>query len=256
MTVSAPQFAESVSEGDIRWEKGVGDSVEEDEVIAEIETDKTALQVPAPVSGVLEELLVADGNTVTAGMELARIRVSGTVEPKTAESAPKVPAEAPPISSPIPSIPPPPPPLPGQPLATSPPPPSPPHTSPSHTSPPHTSQSGVVVPGTREERRVKMNRMRQRIAERLKEAQNTNAMLTTFNEVDMSNVIEMRHEWKEAFQGKHGVKLGFMSPFVKAACHALQNQPIVNAVIDGTDILYRDYIDISVAVATPKVQFT
>jgi 2-oxoglutarate dehydrogenase E2 component (dihydrolipoamide succinyltransferase) len=98
-----------------------------------------------------------------------------------------------------------------------------------------------------------MNRMRQRIAERLKDAQNTNAMLTTFNEVDMSNIIEMRRKWKEDFLEKHGVKLGFMSPFVKAACHALLHQPVVNAVIDGNQIIYRDYVDISIAVATPKV---
>jgi 2-oxoglutarate dehydrogenase E2 component (dihydrolipoamide succinyltransferase) len=97
-----------------------------------------------------------------------------------------------------------------------------------------------------------MNRMRQRIAERLKDAQNTNAMLTTFNEVDMSNIIEMRRKWKEDFLEKHGVKLGFMSPFVKAACHALLHQPVVNAVIDGNQIIYRDYVDISIAVATPK----
>lgn len=97
-----------------------------------------------------------------------------------------------------------------------------------------------------------MSRMRQRIAVRLKEAQNVNAMLTTFNEVDMSNIIEMRSQHKEAFQKKHGVKLGFMSPFVKAAAFALQDQPVVNAVIEDKEIVYRDYIDISVAVATPK----
>ncbi|PRD24812.1 UNVERIFIED_CONTAM: Dihydrolipoyllysine-residue succinyltransferase component of 2-oxoglutarate dehydrogenase complex [Trichonephila clavipes] len=99
---------------------------------------------------------------------------------------------------------------------------------------------------------VKMNRMRQRIAQRLKEAQNTYAMLTTFNEIDMSNVIEMRNRHKDAFLKKHNIKLGFMSAFVKASAYALQDQPIVNAVIDEGEIVYRDYIDISVAVATPK----
>lgn len=97
-----------------------------------------------------------------------------------------------------------------------------------------------------------MSRMRLRIADRLKEAQNVNAMLTTFNEVDMSNVIAMRNKYKDQFLKKHGVKLGFMSPFVHAAAYALQDQPIVNAVIEGTEIVHRDYIDISVAVATPK----
>jgi 2-oxoglutarate dehydrogenase E2 component (dihydrolipoamide succinyltransferase) len=228
----------------------VGDYVEVDEVIAEIETDKTALQVPAPVGGVLEELLVADGDTVTPGMDLARIRVSGpgtgatptpssTTEPATQETTPPPPAvEATPTPSPIPSSPPLPPPLPVEPMSTSPPPL--PLTAP--------SLGGV----SRAEKRVKMNRMRQRIAERLKDAQNTNAMLTTFNEVDMSNIIEMRRKWKEDFLEKHGVKLGFMSPFVKAACHALLHQPVVNAVIDGNQIIYRDYVDISIAVATPK----
>jgi 2-oxoglutarate dehydrogenase E2 component (dihydrolipoamide succinyltransferase) len=133
-TVAAPPFAESVSEGDVRWEKAVGDYVEVDEVIAEIETDKTALQVPAPVGGVLEELLVADGDTVTPGMDLARIRVSGpgtgatptpssTTEPATQETTPPPPAvEATPTPSPIPSSPPLPPPLPVEPMSTSPPP--------------------------------------------------------------------------------------------------------------------------------------
>uniref|UniRef100_A0A672NS55 Dihydrolipoyllysine-residue succinyltransferase component of 2-oxoglutarate dehydrogenase complex, mitochondrial n=1 Tax=Sinocyclocheilus grahami TaxID=75366 RepID=A0A672NS55_SINGR len=101
-----------------------------------------------------------------------------------------------------------------------------------------------------------MNRMRQRIAQRLKEAQNTCAMLTTFNEVDMSNITEMRKQYKDAFLKKHGIKLGFMSVFVKAAAYALTDQPAVNAVIDDTtkEIVYRDYVDISVAVATPKVK--
>jgi 2-oxoglutarate dehydrogenase E2 component (dihydrolipoamide succinyltransferase) len=97
-----------------------------------------------------------------------------------------------------------------------------------------------------------MNRMRQRIAIRLKEAQNTTAMLTTFNEIDMSNFINIRKEYQEAFAKKHGVKLGFVSAFVKAATAAINDQPIVNAVIDGTDIVYRDFVDISVAVATPS----
>jgi len=108
------------------------------------------------------------------------------------------------------------------------------------------------ISGTRSEQKVKMNRMRLRIAQRLKEAQNVNAMLTTFNEIDMSNIIEMRKTLGEAFAKKHGVKIGFMSPFVRASAYALMDQPVVNAVIDGQDVVYRDFVDISVAVATPK----
>src|SRR5699024_7552276 len=140
------------------------------------------------------------------------------------------------------------------------------------------SLTGSVDAGTsgpsRKETRVKINRMRQRIAQRLKDAQNTYAMLTTFNEVDMryvyfhlinfarlifqqfypprSNVMELRNKYKDAFAKKHGIKLGFMSAFVKASAYALQDQPVVNAVIEGGEIVYRDYVDISVAVATPK----
>lgn len=129
------------------------------------------------------------------------------------------------------------------------------------------------ITGTRTEQRVKMNRMRQRIAQRLKEAQNVNAMLTTFNEIDMrysysfccsveqfsmwflcSNIMELRKTHGDAFQKVHKIKLGFMSAFVKAAASALQDQPVVNAVIDSNEIVYRDYVDISVAVATPKVK--
>lgn len=108
------------------------------------------------------------------------------------------------------------------------------------------------ISGTRTEQRVKMNRMRQRIAQRLKDAQNVNAMLTTFNEIDMTNIIAFRKKHLDAFTKKHGVKLGFMSPFVKAAANALTDQPVCNAVIEENEIIYRDYVDISVAVATPK----
>merc|ERR1712071_348233 len=108
------------------------------------------------------------------------------------------------------------------------------------------------ITGTRTEQRVKMNRMRLRIAQRLKEAQNTNAMLTTFNEIDMSNLMELRKTWGDQFLKTHGIKPGFMSAFVKASAYALTSQPAVNAVIEGNEIVYRDYVDISVAVATPK----
>jgi 2-oxoglutarate dehydrogenase E2 component (dihydrolipoamide succinyltransferase) len=108
------------------------------------------------------------------------------------------------------------------------------------------------IAGTRSEHRVKMNRMRLKIAARLKEAQNTNAMLTTFNELDMSSLMQLRKDNQDAFVKRHGIKMGFMSAFVKASAYALQQAPTVNAVIDGQEIIYRDYVDISVAVATPK----
>ncbi|XP_070577808.1 dihydrolipoyllysine-residue succinyltransferase component of 2-oxoglutarate dehydrogenase complex, mitochondrial-like isoform X2 [Ptychodera flava] len=273
--VTVPPFAESVSEGDVRWEKAVGDYVQEDDVVCEIETDKTAVQVPAPASGVIEELFVQDGDTVTAGQQLFRLKIGGAAPKKAAEPAaeapapppaPAAPAAAPPSPpppvqpadvspvGPIPTTPPPVPPLPQQPMSSTPvssvQPPSPPSPSPPAAGVP----SGILpaTVGARTEQRVKMSRMRQRIAYRLKEAQNVCAMLTTFNEIDMSNIIQMRKQYKEDFQKKHGVKLGFMSAFVKAASHALQAQPTVNAVIDSNEIVYRDYIDISVAVATPK----
>uniref|UniRef100_A0A8C5CKS6 Dihydrolipoyllysine-residue succinyltransferase component of 2-oxoglutarate dehydrogenase complex, mitochondrial n=1 Tax=Gadus morhua TaxID=8049 RepID=A0A8C5CKS6_GADMO len=188
LTVKTPAFAESVTEGDVRWEKAVGDTVAEDEVVCEIETDKTSVPVPSPAAGVLEELLVEDGGRVEGGMALFKIRKGAG------------------------------------------------------------PSSVFICP------QVKMNRMRLRIAQRLKEAQNTCAMLTTFNEVDMSNITEMRAFHKDAFLKKHNIKLGFMSAFVKASAYALADQPSVNAVIDEAtkEIVYRDYVDISVAVSTPK----
>uniref|UniRef100_A0AAQ4QFH5 Dihydrolipoyllysine-residue succinyltransferase component of 2-oxoglutarate dehydrogenase complex, mitochondrial n=1 Tax=Gasterosteus aculeatus aculeatus TaxID=481459 RepID=A0AAQ4QFH5_GASAC len=222
VTVRTPAFAESVTERDVRWEKAVGDTVSEDEVVCEIETDKTSVQVPSPVAGVIEELLVPDGGKVESGTALFTLR-------KGAAGAPK--AEAPAAAASPPTS------------ATLPPPPS-------SVGPIPTAMPPVPpVPA-----HVKMNRMRLRIAQRLKEAQNTCAMLTTFNEVDMSNITEMRKTYKDAFLKKHNIKLGFMSAFVKAAAHALADQPAVNAVIDDTtkEIVYRDYVDISVAVATPK----
>ncbi|XP_064403563.1 dihydrolipoyllysine-residue succinyltransferase component of 2-oxoglutarate dehydrogenase complex, mitochondrial-like isoform X2 [Halichondria panicea] len=255
--VITPPFAESITEGDVKWEKEVGDSVAVDEVIAEIETDKTAIPVLSSVTGVIEELFVPDGEKVLANTELCKIKISETLgeapalqtttqqpppplqpsqSPLPAPSQPELPTHAS-----IPTILPPIPPLPNQPFGEVPNPP-----------PPAPRASAELHSSTRSEKRVKMSRMRHRIAQRLKEAQNTNAMLTTFNEVDMSNVIEMRNTHKEAFLKKHGVKLGFMSPFIRAACFSLQDQPIVNAVIDDGNIVYRDYVDISVAVATPK----
>ncbi|XP_061099978.1 dihydrolipoyllysine-residue succinyltransferase component of 2-oxoglutarate dehydrogenase complex, mitochondrial-like [Conger conger] len=261
VTVNTPAFAESVSEGDVRWEKAVGDTVAEDEVVCEIETDKTSVQVPSPAAGVIEALLVPDGERVEGGTPLFKLR-KGAGAPKPADvpepSVPKeeAPAAAPPpppppstpTPSPIPASLPPVPPVPGHASDAKP------VSAVKPTPAPAPPASQAAAKGTRSESRVKMNRMRLRIAQRLKEAQNTCAMLTTFNEIDMSNIQEMRTLHKEAFLKKHGLKLGFMSAFVKAAAHALSEQPAVNAVIDDTtkEIVYREYVDISVAVATPK----
>uniref|UniRef100_A0A4W3IUN7 Dihydrolipoyllysine-residue succinyltransferase component of 2-oxoglutarate dehydrogenase complex, mitochondrial n=1 Tax=Callorhinchus milii TaxID=7868 RepID=A0A4W3IUN7_CALMI len=216
MTVNTPAFAESVTEGDVRWEKAVGDTVAEDEVVCEIETDKTAVQVPAPHAGVIEELLVPDGGKVEGGTPLFKLRktqgkCTHLIPPNlwcALYAHPLIPILC--VCE-------------------------------------HTSPYSVLTRSLRHE-------MRLRIAQRLKESQNTCAMLTTFNEIDMSNIQEMRALHKETFLKKHNMKLGFMSAFVKAASFALQNQPVVNAVIDDStkEIIYREYIDISVAVATPK----
>lgn len=280
--VIVPAFAESVSEGDVRWDKKVGDQVTEDEVLCEIETDKTSVPVPSPGAGVIKEIFAKDGETVKPGQKLCSIDIgaSGGAAPaaKAASAAapppppptpPPSPAAAAPPSAPKAAPPPPPPPPP--PPSTSIPPPAakpPPPQAPTASMPvaaikhaqslegakvqlPPADYTREII-GTRTEQRVKMNRMRLRIAERLKDAQNTNAMLTTFNEIDMSYIMEFRKANQENFTKKYGLKLGFMSPFIAASAYALKDQPVVNAVIDGTEIVYRDYVDISVAVATPK----
>merc|ERR1712142_1295111 len=246
--IVCPAFADSISEGDIRWEKAVGDSVTEDEVLCEIETDKTSVPVPSPAAGVIEELLVEDGSTVAPGAKLLKLKVGAG-----GGAAPPPPPPA--ASAPIPTTPPPPPPKPAAPMASRPPPaPLPPRpvagSAPVVRLPP--ADPTKEIAGTRSEHRVKMNRMRQKIASRLKDAQNTNAMLTTFNELDMSNIMQLRKENQDSFVKKHGIKMGFMSAFVKASAYALTKSPTVNAVIDGQEIVYRDFVDISVAVATPK----
>lgn len=276
--VMTPGFPDSVSEGDVKLGKKVGDAVEADEVVLEIETDKTAIPVMAPGHGIIKELYVKDGETVKAGQKLFRLDITGEAPKKAASApAPEAPAAAaPPPLPPAAAAPPPPPPATPPPQAAAPPPPQAP-PAPKATPPPAAPISSIPVAairhaqaietatvkvpptdyskeiaGTRTEQRVKMNRMRQRIAQRLKEAQNTNAMLTTFNEIDMSHIMAFRKKHLDVFTKKHGIKLGLMSPFVKAAANALMDQPVVNAVIEEQEIIYRDYVDISVAVATPK----
>ncbi|CAH1163976.1 unnamed protein product [Phaedon cochleariae] len=273
--VKSPPFPESVTEGDVRLDKKVGDYVAADDVVMEIETDKTAMPVHTPVAGVIEEILVKDGDTVKAGQGLFKIKPGDAPAGKAAPAA-AAPAPAPPkpqqaapppppaaaASTPTPSAAPSPPPRPAAPA------PRPASAAPLSSIPvaairhaQSLEAATVKVPpqdptkeisGTRTEQRVKMNRMRLRIAQRLKEAQNVNAMLTTFNEIDMTNIMAFRKKNQEAFQKKHNQKLSFMSAFLKASAYALQDQPVVNAVIDGQEIVYRDYVDISVAVATPK----
>lgn len=262
--VCVPQLAESISEGDIRWEKAVGDSVDTDEVIGEIETDKTSVPINSPGTGVIEELLVEDGSTVKPGQQILKIRLgassAGSTSSSSKESSPQTEqkqatktddqeskSSSQSAESSIPTSRPPVPPKPSGPsdvkdvskIATK-------------SSDNLTTTGQRSIPGSRSENRVKINRMRGRIAQRLKDAQNTYAMLTTFNEIDMSNAMEMRNLHKDAFLKKHGLKLGFMSTFVAATAFALKDQPVVNAVIDDQEIIYRDYVDISVAVATPK----
>lgn len=282
-TVKVPAFADSVSEGDVKFTCKVGDYFNADQVVMEIETDKTTVGVPAPFGGIIREILVKDGDTVKAHQELFKLEKAAApagaaaAAPKAATPPPPpkpaAPAAAkpptPPPSAKAAPPPPPPPPPPAAPGAGAPPPPPPPKPAAPAAQIPVAAirhaqgiqAASVRVPpadysreitGTRTEQRVKMNRMRLKIASRLKEAQNVNAMLTTFNEIDMSGAMEFRKAKLEAFQKKYGIKLGFMSIFAKASAYALQDQPVVNAVIDGAEIVYRDYVDISVAVATPK----
>merc|ERR1711974_278411 len=238
--------------------------------MGEIETDKTSVPVPSPGSGVITELLVEDGSTVQPGVQLLKIQLGpGGAKPAAAPAAaapapaaaappPPPPAAAPaaPAAAPIPTTPPPPPPRPAAPLAARPPPPPMPPKAPAAGAAPvlrmPPADPTTEIAGTRSEHRVKMNRMRLKIASRLKDAQNTNAMLTTFNELDMSAIMQLRKDNQDAFVKKHGIKMGFMSAFVKASAYALTKQPTVNAVIEGQETIYRDYVDISVAVATPK----
>ncbi|KAI0848676.1 2-oxoacid dehydrogenase acyltransferase [Daldinia vernicosa] len=269
--VKVPQMAESITEGTLKqWNKKVGDYVEQDEEIATIETDKIDVAVNAPESGVLKELLANEEDTVTVDQEIAKIEAGaapeGGAKSEGAEEPPKK-EEASTESRPAPSEgenkPEPPKPeskpesKPEQPKPQ-PSPPAPKKESAPKQSQPAKDSSASTGPvlGSREERRVKMNRMRLRIAERLKQSQNTAASLTTFNEVDMSSLMEFRKLYKDEVLKKTGVKLGFMSAFSRASVLAMRDIPAVNASIEGENggdtIVYRDYVDISVAVATEK----
>lgn len=260
--IKVPELSESVSSGTLlSWRKTAGDAVGRDEVLAELETDKVVLEISTPSAGVLTEILIAAGTEVKPGEVLARVdesaQAKATVAPSPSVPAPAaatVPA-ATPASVAVP-----------QPAAGSAPvsgeflspsqrrhPPAAPTVSPASSAP--SAPMPAPAPASnagRPERRVPMTRLRLRIAERLKEAQNTAAMLTTFNEVNMQPVQAVRQRYKDAFLREHGVKLGLMSFYVKAVCHALKQYPIINARIDGRDIVYNDYCDIGVAVSSER----
>ena len=262
-TVKVPEMAESITEGTLsEYLKEVGDFVNQDETIATIETDKIDVEVNAPVSGTITERLVEVEENVTVGQDLVKIeegeapaggakeepkeqsKEESKEEPKKEESAAPKKEEAPkPKKEEAPK--------PKKEEA-----PKPKKEEPKKEAKKETSKSGEEATFTnfsRNEERVKMNRMRLRIAERLKESQNTNASLTTFNEVDMTNLMEMRKLYKDEFLDKTGIKLGFMGAFAKASTLAMKEIPSVGASIENNDTLvFRDYADISVAVATPK----
>lgn len=252
-TVDVPTMGDSITEGTIvDLPVAPGDYVHADDVVVVLETDKVSVDVRATEPGALVEVLGEIDDVVEVGSNLYRIDTDAVPPDDSASPTTKaVSAPPPPEATPEPAAQAPPPPPPAS--TSAPPKPKPP---PKQEAPPPPKQQDTAVPihlGQRTERRTKMSRMRQRVAARLKDAQNTAAMLTTFQECDMGNLMEMRAEHKEEFQQKHGVKLGFMSAFVKASTAALQEIPAVNAYIDGqtNEIVYREYVDISVAVASP-----
>ncbi|KAK9285605.1 hypothetical protein L1049_025081 [Liquidambar formosana] len=243
-----PFMGESITDGTLAtFLKKPGDRVEVDEPIAQIETDKVTIDVASPEAGTIQKFVAKEGDTVEPGTKIAIISKSGEGVTHVAPSEKAAPPPPPPAEkesvdkqTPKAEIPK----AETTPVKKKDKAPSPP--------PPKAMASEPQLPPKDRERRVPMTRLRKRVATRLKDSQNTFALLTTFNEVDMTNLMKLRSDYKDAFVEKHGVKLGFMSGFVKAAVSGLQNQPIINAVIDGDDIIYRDYIDISIAVGTPK----
>ena len=278
--VVVPQLSESVSEATLlTWKKQPGDAIQADEILIEVETDKVVLEVPAPASGVLAEIVKGDGSLVTSGEVLARIDTEGKAS--AAQPAAAAPAAAAAVSAPAPA------PAAKGGVAVA---------SPAASkilaekglSPDAVDGSGrggrvtkgdalgaqvpAVAPAAparaaasptipvaltpsldgRPEQRVPMSRLRARGAERLLQSQQDNAILTTFNEVNMQGVIDLRNKYKDKFEKEHGVRLGFMSFFVKAAVAALKRYPLLNASVDGKDIIYHGYFDIGIAVGSPR----
>lgn len=266
--VKVPVFAESITEGTLlSWKKNVGDSVARDEILVDIETDKVVLDVPAPQAGVLVEIIVQDGETVGTEQLLAKI----DTEAIASASAPQVEAAPQTAATPVAQVAP----------AS--------HAQAGVAMPAaaklaaekgvdvssiqgsgrdgrvlkedvqaasvaaKVATPAVAVPaGARPEQRVPMSRLRARVAERLLASQAENAILTTFNEVNMKPIMDLRAKYKDKFEKEHGVKLGFMSFFVKAAVAALKKFPVVNASVDGKDIVYHGYFDIGIAVGSPR----
>jgi len=275
--VQVPQLSESVAEGTLAsWKKKIGEAVARDEILIDIETDKVVLEVPSPGAGVLVEIIKADGETVVSGELIARIdtaATAGAVAP--AAEAPKAAA---PAAAPAPAA--------AAPAGTASPaarkildekgiaaadvagsgrggrvtkedavaaaPKAGPIAAPAAAKAALPTPPVAVALGERTEQRVPMTRLRARIAERLLQSQQTNAILTTFNEVNMGPVMALRKQYGEKFEKAHGVRLGFMGFFVKAACAALQKFPVLNASVDGNDIVYHGYIDIGIAVGSPR----
>jgi 2-oxoglutarate dehydrogenase E2 component (dihydrolipoamide succinyltransferase) len=279
--VTVPVLGESITEATLgEWLKKPGDAVKVDEPIASLETDKVSIEVPSPVAGVMGQQVVKVGDTVNVGAVIASIEAGGATAAPAAAPPVAVPAatagqQAPAVPAPertgdglSPTL------SPsvrrlvlekgldpstikgsgkdgrltrddvlGAPAAP---------VKPDAASVAATAAAPIAVAGERGEERVRMTRLRTTVARRLKEAQNTAALLTTFNDVDMTAVIEARAKYKDLFEKKHGVRLGFMGFFVKAACQALRDIPNVNAQIDGDEIVYHDYADISVAVSAPN----
>lgn len=233
--ISVPSMGDSVTEGSIAaLLKQPGDVVREDEVVAQIETDKVTIDVryTGTKPAVVKNLLVKEEDTVVVGQAVAQVE-EGIADIPIEQPSTGAELESPPTQKPV--APPAPTPIPEKkgPAAQD--------VSPESN-----------APKERPETRVKMTRLRKRVAERLKGAQNTYAMLSTFNEIDMTNIMEMRSQYKDLFLEKHEAKLGFMSAFVKASVAALQEVPAVNGVIEEDEIVYKNYVDISFAVATPK----
>jgi 2-oxoglutarate dehydrogenase E2 component (dihydrolipoamide succinyltransferase) len=265
--IKVPTLGESVVEATIgKWFKNEGDFVKADEPLVELETDKVTVEVPAPASGKLEKIVAAAGTTVTIGALLGTIAegAAGAVSAAPPKAAAPAPAPAKPAEQPL---------SPAVRKAVV-------ENNINPTDVPGTGKDGRITKGdviqhlsvpsplpdlrggagvgpstqapSGTEERVKMTRLRATIARRLKDAQNTAAMLTTFNEVDMTAVMALRNQYKDVFEKKHGTKLGFMSFFVKAAIQALKDVPNVNAEIDGEDIVYKNYYHVGVAVGTDK----
>ncbi|WP_455479392.1 2-oxoglutarate dehydrogenase complex dihydrolipoyllysine-residue succinyltransferase [Bartonella sp. B23] len=271
--IRVPTLGESVTEATVgKWFKELGEAVAMDEPLVELETDKVTVEVPSPVSGKLFEIIAKEGDTVEVNALLGAVEAgSAGVSKSFSHSSAPVPGTLSEL---------------GQPSSSSTMPPAPSaaklmaendiaksdisgsgkrgqilkedvlgvvvQRTKAPTPPVSTSSSSVAPVQDIREERVRMTKLRQTIARRLKDAQNTAAMLTTFNEVDMSVVMDLRKRYKDLFEKKHGVKLGFMGFFTKAVCHALKELPAVNAEIDGTDIVYKGYVNAGIAVGTDK----